>query len=38
VLRAIDHGTPELYAPGIWAHVMRVIRWLPRFVMRKINF
>ena len=38
VLRAIDHGTPELYAPGIWAHVMRVIRWLPRFVMRKIDF
>lgn len=38
VLRAIDHGTPEVYVPGIWAHVMRVIRWLPRFVMRKINF
>ena len=38
VLRAIDHGTPELYTPGMWAHVMRVIRWLPRFVMRKINF
>jgi len=38
VLRAIDHGTPEVYVPGIWAHVMRVIQWLPRFVMRKINF
>ena len=38
VLRAINHGTPEVYVPGIWAHVMRVIRWLPRFVMRKINF
>ena len=38
VLRAIDRGTPEVYVPGIWAHVMRVIRWLPRFVMRKIGF
>lgn len=38
VLAAIDRGTPELYTPGIWAHVMRVIRWLPRFVMRKIKF
>lgn len=38
VVRAIDRGTPMIYAPGIWAHVMRAIRWLPRFVMRKINF
>jgi short-subunit dehydrogenase len=38
VLQAIDRGTPEVYVPGIWAHVMRVIRWLPRFVMRKIGF
>jgi len=38
VLRAIDRGTPMVYAPGIWAHVMRAIRWLPRAVMRKINF
>lgn len=38
VLRAIDRGTPVVYAPGIWAHVMRAIRWLPRLVMRKINF
>lgn len=38
VLRAIDRGTPEIYTPGMWGHVMRVIRWLPRFVMRKINF
>jgi decaprenylphospho-beta-D-erythro-pentofuranosid-2-ulose 2-reductase len=35
---AIDRGKPEVYAPGMWGHVMRVIRWLPRFVMRKINF
>lgn len=38
VLRAIDRGQPEVYAPGIWAQVMRVIRWLPRFVMRRIKF
>lgn len=38
VLRAIDRGTPEIYTPGMWGLVMRVIRWLPRFVMRKINF
>jgi decaprenylphospho-beta-D-erythro-pentofuranosid-2-ulose 2-reductase len=38
VVRAIDHGKPVVYAPGIWALVMLVIRWLPRFVMRRIGF
>ena len=38
VVRALVRGTPEVYVPGIWAQVMRVIRWLPRFVMRKIKF
>ena len=38
VLRAIDRGKPVVYAPGIWALVMLVIRWLPRFVMRRIGF
>jgi short-subunit dehydrogenase len=38
VLRAIDRGTPVVYAPPIWALVMLVIRSLPRFVMRKIAF
>jgi decaprenylphospho-beta-D-erythro-pentofuranosid-2-ulose 2-reductase len=38
VVRAMDRGTPVLYAPGIWALVMLVIRWLPRFVMRRIAF
>jgi decaprenylphospho-beta-D-erythro-pentofuranosid-2-ulose 2-reductase len=38
VLRAIDRGSPVVYAPGIWALVMLVIRFLPRFVMRKIGF
>lgn len=37
-LRAIDRGTPVVYAPGVWALVMLVIRNLPRFVMRKIRF
>lgn len=38
VLRAIDRGTPLVYAPAIWQLVMLVIRFLPRFVMRKIGF
>ena len=38
VLRAIDRGTPVVYAPGIWRLVLGVIRWLPRSVMRRIGF
>ena len=38
VLRAIDRGTPVVYAPAIWRLVMAVIRMLPRFVMRKVGF
>ncbi len=38
VLRAIDRGTPVVYAPFMWRWVMLVIRNLPRFVMRKIGF
>ncbi len=38
VLKAIDRGTPLVYAPGIWRFVMLVIKFLPRFVMRKIGF
>lgn len=38
VVRAMDRRKPVLYTPGMWALVMLVIRWLPRFVMRKINF
>jgi len=38
VLNAIQRGTPVVYTPRIWALVMLVIRWLPRFVMRKIGF
>lgn len=38
VVRAMDQGKPLLYAPGIWALIMLVIRCLPRFVMRRISF
>lgn len=38
VVRAMDHRKPLLYTPRIWALVMFVIRRLPRFVMRRINF
>ncbi len=38
VLKAIDKGTPVVYAPPIWGLVMLVIRQLPRFVMRRIGF
>jgi decaprenylphospho-beta-D-erythro-pentofuranosid-2-ulose 2-reductase len=38
IVRAIDRGSPVVYAPPIWALVMLVIRSLPRFVMRRIGF
>jgi NAD(P)-dependent dehydrogenase (short-subunit alcohol dehydrogenase family) len=38
VWKAIDRGRPEIYVPGAWRWVMRVIRRLPRFVMRRIEF
>ncbi|MGB8221171.1 MAG: SDR family NAD(P)-dependent oxidoreductase [Polyangiales bacterium] len=38
VLRAIDRGTPVVYAPALWRLIMAVIRALPRAVMRRINF
>lgn len=38
VLRAIDRGRPEVYAPAAWRGVMLIIRNLPRFIMRKIEF
>ena len=38
VLRAIDRGTPVLYAPAAWRLIMAVIRALPRAIMRRINF
>jgi short-subunit dehydrogenase len=38
VLRAIDRGTPVVYAPPVWRLVMAAIRALPRTVLRKVNF
>lgn len=38
VLKAIDRGQPLVYTPGIWRWVMLAIRWLPRAVMRRIDF
>lgn len=38
VMRAIDHGTPVIYAPAIWRWVMLLIRHLPRAVMRRVGF
>ncbi len=38
VLAAIDAKKPLVYAPAIWWAVMRVIRSLPRFVMRRTKF
>lgn len=38
VVRAMDRGTPMIYTPRIWQAVMLVIRFLPRFVMRKVGF
>ena len=38
VLKAIDRGSPVVYAPGIWRWVMLAIRALPRVVMRRIEF
>ena len=30
--------SPVVYTPPMWGPVMLVIRWLPRFVMRRIGF
>jgi short-subunit dehydrogenase len=38
VLRAVDRGTPVVYAPPIWRFIMLVIRMLPRAVMRRVRF
>lgn len=38
VLRAIDRGTPVVYAPMPWRIIMAVIRALPRAVMRRVQF
>ena len=37
-LKAIDKGRPAVYAPAVWSWVMLVIRNLPRWVMRRVEF
>lgn len=37
-LRAIDAGTPVVYAPAAWGPIMATIRALPRAVMRRVAF
>ena len=37
-LKAIDKGRPAVYAPQVWRAVMLVIRNLPRWVMRRVEF
>src|SRR5262249_18081380 len=38
IVRALDRGTPVVYAPGIWRAVMSAVRALPRSVMRRASF
>jgi short-subunit dehydrogenase len=38
VVRAIDRGQSVVYTPRVWQAVMLVIRALPRFVMRRVEF
>jgi decaprenylphospho-beta-D-erythro-pentofuranosid-2-ulose 2-reductase len=38
VVRALDRGTPVVYAPPIWRWVMLPIRVLPRAMMRRVRF
>jgi NAD(P)-dependent dehydrogenase (short-subunit alcohol dehydrogenase family) len=38
VLRALERGTPVVYAPPAWRWVMAIVRRLPRFVMRRVGF
>ena len=37
-LRAIDRGSPIVYAPSAWRLIMAIIRALPRTVMRRVGF
>lgn len=38
VIKAIRKGKPVVYTPAPWRWVMTIIKSLPRFVMRKLNF
>jgi decaprenylphospho-beta-D-erythro-pentofuranosid-2-ulose 2-reductase len=38
VLAALDARKPLVYAPLMWFWIMKVIQYLPRFVMRRVKF
>jgi short-subunit dehydrogenase len=38
VVRAMDRGRHQVYAPGIWRWIMLVVRALPRAVLRRVQF
>lgn len=38
VVRAMDAGRHQVYAPGVWRWIMLVIRALPRAVLRRVRF
>ena len=38
VIAAMERQSPMVYTPRIWQLVMLVIRFLPRFVMRRVGF
>ncbi len=38
IVRAIDRRRPVAYVPRVWGLIMLVVRWLPRFVMRRVGF
>jgi decaprenylphospho-beta-D-erythro-pentofuranosid-2-ulose 2-reductase len=38
VARALERGTPLVYAPSVWRWIMLLIRHLPRAVMRRVGF
>ncbi|MEM6794903.1 MAG: SDR family NAD(P)-dependent oxidoreductase [Acidobacteriota bacterium] len=38
VVAAMDRGAALLYTPAPWRGIMLVIRWLPRFLMRRLGF
>jgi len=38
IVRALERGTPVVYAPPIWRWVMLAVRSLPRAVLRRARF
>ena len=38
VVRAMEMGRHQIYAPGVWRWIMLVIRALPRAVLRRVQF